>query len=32
VVVRNGATPLDKKEEIKRWIGEVVDCFREAGD
>jgi CubicO group peptidase (beta-lactamase class C family) len=32
VLVRHGATPLDKKDEIKRWIGEVVDCFREVGD
>lgn len=28
VLVRHGATPLDKKDELKRWIGEVVDCFR----
>jgi CubicO group peptidase (beta-lactamase class C family) len=30
VLVRHGATPLDKKDELKRWIGEVVDCFRAA--
>jgi CubicO group peptidase (beta-lactamase class C family) len=30
VLVRHGATPLDKKDELKRWIGEVVDCFRTA--
>lgn len=29
VLVRHGATPLDKKDELKRWIGEVVACFRE---
>lgn len=28
VLVRHGATPLDKKDDLKRWIGEVVDCFR----
>lgn len=28
VLVRHGATPLDRKDELKRWIGEVVDCFR----
>lgn len=30
VLVRHGATPLDRKDELKRWIGEVVDCFRTA--
>jgi len=30
VLVRHGATPLDRKDELKAWIGEVVDCFREA--
>lgn len=29
VLVRHGATPLDKKNDLKRWIGEVVDCFRQ---
>jgi CubicO group peptidase (beta-lactamase class C family) len=29
VLVRHGATPLEKKDELKRWIGEVVDCFRQ---
>jgi CubicO group peptidase (beta-lactamase class C family) len=31
VLVRHGATPLDKKDELKAWIGEVVDSFRAAG-
>jgi CubicO group peptidase (beta-lactamase class C family) len=30
VLVRHGATPLDKKDELKAWVGEVVDCFRAA--
>lgn len=30
VLVRHGATPLDNKDELKAWIGEVVDCFRAA--
>jgi CubicO group peptidase (beta-lactamase class C family) len=30
VLVRHGATPLDKKEALKRWVGAVVDCFRRA--
>lgn len=28
VLVRHGATPLDLKDELKAWIGEVVACFR----
>lgn len=28
VVVRNGKTPLELKENPKKWIAEVVDCFR----
>ncbi|NWG54511.1 MAG: serine hydrolase [Hydrogenophilaceae bacterium] len=28
ILVRHGATPLDKKERLKAWVGEVVDCFR----
>lgn len=28
IVVRHGATPLDRKDVLKAWIGEVVDCFR----
>ena len=28
VLVRHGATPLDQKDELKRWIGQVVDCCR----
>jgi CubicO group peptidase (beta-lactamase class C family) len=31
VLVRHGATPLDKKDAPKGWIREVVQCFREAG-
>jgi CubicO group peptidase (beta-lactamase class C family) len=30
VLVRHGATPLDRKDALKAWIGEVVDCFRQA--
>lgn len=30
VLVRHGATPLDKKDALKAWVGEVVDCFRDA--
>lgn len=29
VLVRNGKTPLDQKENPKRWIAEVIDCFRD---
>jgi CubicO group peptidase (beta-lactamase class C family) len=28
VLVRHGATPLDKKEALKAWVGELIDCFR----
>ena len=28
VVVRNGATPLDKKDELRTWMGELVAAFR----
>lgn len=28
VIVRHGATPLDCKDALKRWIGAVADCFR----
>ena len=28
VVVRHGATPLDKKDALKVWMGEFVDAFR----
>jgi CubicO group peptidase (beta-lactamase class C family) len=31
VFVRHGATPLEKKDALKAWIGEVIGCFREAG-
>ncbi len=27
VVVRNGRTMSDKKENVKRWVAEIVDCF-----
>lgn len=30
VLVRHGATPLDNKDALKAWIGQVVDCFRAA--
>jgi CubicO group peptidase (beta-lactamase class C family) len=32
VLVRHGVTPGEKKEPLKRWIGDVVECFRQAGD
>lgn len=28
ILVRHGATSLDKKDALKAWVGEVVDCFR----
>ncbi len=28
ILVRHGVTPMDKKDELKRWIAEVVDCWR----
>ena len=28
ILVRHGATPLDKKDALKAWVGEVVQCFR----
>lgn len=28
ILVRNGATPLDKKDALKAWAGETVDAFR----
>ena len=28
VIVRNGATPLDLKDELRAWMGELVDAFR----
>lgn len=28
ILVRHGATPLDKKDALKAWIGQVVDSFR----
>lgn len=31
VLVRHGATPLDLKESLWRWLAEMVDCFRQVG-
>jgi CubicO group peptidase (beta-lactamase class C family) len=28
ILVRNGKSPLEAKEEVIRWIGKVADCFR----
>lgn len=28
ILVRHGATPLDRKDELKAWVGEVVGTFR----
>ena len=28
ILVRHGATPLDKKDALKAWVGQTVDCFR----
>jgi len=28
ILVRHGATPLEKKDALKAWVGEVVACFR----
>ena len=28
ILVRHGATPLDRKDALKAWVGETVDCFR----
>jgi CubicO group peptidase (beta-lactamase class C family) len=30
VLVRHGATPLDKKDAVHAWVRQVVDCFRDA--
>ncbi len=30
VLVRHGATPLDRKDALKDWVAQVVDCFRAA--
>jgi len=30
VLVRHGATPLDKKENLRLWVAELVECFRRA--
>ena len=27
VLVRHGATPLDRKDALKAWIGAVIDCW-----
>ena len=28
ILVRHGATPLEKKDALKAWVGQAVDCFR----
>lgn len=28
ILVRHGATPLDKKDALKAWVGDLVECFR----
>lgn len=28
IIVRNGATPLDKKDALKASVGQMVECFR----
>ena len=28
ILVRNGKTPLDQKDAVMDWLGEVADCFR----
>jgi CubicO group peptidase (beta-lactamase class C family) len=28
ILVRHGATPLDKKDALRAWVGDVVNCFR----
>jgi len=28
VIVRNGATPLDNKDALRMWMGELVAAFR----
>ena len=30
LLVRHGATPLDKKDNGHAWVRAVIDCFREA--
>jgi CubicO group peptidase (beta-lactamase class C family) len=30
ILVRHGVTPMDKKDALKLWVGEVVDCWRKA--
>ena len=28
ILVRNGKSPLEQKDEVMRWMGDVADCFR----
>lgn len=28
ILVRHGATPLDRKDDLKAWVGEVIGAFR----
>lgn len=28
ILVRNGKSPLEKKDEVMRWLNRVADCFR----
>lgn len=28
VVVRHGKTPTERKDDLKAWLAELVDCFR----
>lgn len=28
VMVRHGKTPLEGKDDLRRWMGEAIDCFR----
>ena len=28
ILVRHGVTPMDKKDNLARWVGEVVECWR----
>ena len=31
ILVRHGVTPAEKKDALKAWVGQVVDCWRAAG-
>lgn len=30
ILVRHGVTPMEKKDALKAWVGEVIDCWRAA--